>query len=392
MGVDLMGWQVHALEGMLMLDDDTGELHFREGLVSTARQNGKSVLLQALLGWWVTDGARMRGRPQHVLSVANRLDRAEAIHTALAPILVEIFGGKSSHGGSYDLIVVDELFDIGSNCIDDALRPSMIARPNPLLACFSTAGDEGSTVMIQMREMAVAEIDAGHCGDTYFAEWSMPPGVNPADEQWWGWANPALGTTVTVKALRAASKKESFLRAHLNLWVSARGAWLDPGQWADLETDAPMPAGGILAVDSSVDESRYVGVRSVVVANSEDQMWDEIGRVMADPTVQLALTPTLEIHCPPNLARRCTLVGYGELLKFSSLVRSMLIEGKVTQRKQRTLTEHVCRAVLAKTAQGTVLSSQKSPGPIELARCMVWAIALSSRPAVRMKPTLAVSG
>ncbi len=73
---------------------------------------------------------------------------------------MEIFGGKSSnvigrkavkmadgstwevraatpnlHGGSYDLIVVDELFDIGSNCIDDALRPSMIARPNPLLAC-----------------------------------------------------------------------------------------------------------------------------------------------------------------------------------------------------------------------------------------------------------------
>jgi len=231
----------------------------------------------------------------------------------------------------------------------------------------------------------------------------MPPGVNPADEQWWGWANPALGTTVTLKALRAASKKESFLRAHLNLWVSARGAWLDPGQWADLETDAPMPAGGILAVDSSVDESRYVGVRSIVadnkahvlvefVANSEDQMWSEIARVMADQTVQLALTPTLEIHCPPNLARRCTVVGYGELLKFSSLVRSMLIEGKVTQRGQRTLTEHVCRAVLAKTAQGTVLSSQKSPGPIELARCMVWATALSSRPAVRMKPTLAVSG
>ncbi len=29
-----------------LMDDDTGELHFREGLVSTARQNGKSVLLQ----------------------------------------------------------------------------------------------------------------------------------------------------------------------------------------------------------------------------------------------------------------------------------------------------------------------------------------------------------
>jgi Phage Terminase/HNH endonuclease len=426
MGVSLMGWQKHALEGMLMLDDN-GELHFREALVSTARQNGKSVLLQAVLGYFLTDGARHRGRPQSVLSVANRLDRAEAIHTALAPILEAQYGAKVTnavgrkavlmpdgskwevraatpnlHGGSYDLIVVDELFDIGSNCIDDALRPSMIARPNPLLACFSTAGDEGSAVMIQMREMAVAEIDGGVCGDTYFAEWSMPPGVNPADEQWWGWANPALGTTVTVKALRAASKKESFMRAHLNMWVSARGAWLDAGQWADLQTDQPMPAGGILAVDSSVDDARYVGVRSVVadnkahvcvefVANSEDQMWAEIERVMGDQTVQLALTPTLEIHCPPVLSRRTTIVGYGELLKFSSLVRSMLVEGKVTQRGQRTLTEHVCRAVLTKTAQGTVLSSQKSPGPIELARCMVWAIALSSRPISRTKPILAIA-
>jgi hypothetical protein len=151
-----------------------------------------------------------------------------------------------------------------------------------------------------------------------------------------------------------------------------------------------------------VDDARYVGVRSVVadnkahvcvefVANSEDQMWAEIERVMADQTVQLALTPTLEIHCPPVLSRRTTIVGYGELLKFSSLVRSMLVEGKVTQRGQRTLTEHVCRAVLTKTAQGTVLSSQKSPGPIELARCMVWAIALSSRPITRTKPILAIA-
>ena len=235
-----------------------------------------------------------------------------------------------------------------------------------------------------------------------FAEWSMPPGVNPADEQWWAWANPALGTTVTIKALRAASKKESFMRAHLNLWVSARGAWLDPGQWADLQTDADMPSGGVLAVDSSVDESRYVGVRSTIadgkahvavefIASSEDQMWDEVRRVMTDTQTQLALTPTLEIHCPPELARRMTIVGYGELLKFSALVRSMLIEGKVTQRGQRTLTEHVCRAVLSRTAQGTVLSSQKSPGPIELARCMVWAIALSSRPAIRTKPILAIA-
>ena len=82
LGVQLMGWQKRAVDGMLMLDPDTNDLHFRESLVSTARQNGKSVLLQAVVGWMLTEGARLRGRPLAVLSVANRLDRAEEIGRA----------------------------------------------------------------------------------------------------------------------------------------------------------------------------------------------------------------------------------------------------------------------------------------------------------------------
>ena len=102
MGIDLMGWQSYALDGMLMLDPNHGDLHFREGLVSTARQNGKSVLLQAVVGWFLTDGAQMRGRPQSVLSVANRLDRAEAIHTVVAPILEAQYGAKVTNAVGRD--------------------------------------------------------------------------------------------------------------------------------------------------------------------------------------------------------------------------------------------------------------------------------------------------
>ncbi|MFZ9960585.1 MAG: HNH endonuclease, partial [Candidatus Limnocylindrus sp.] len=233
----LMPWQAYAVAGML--EHDGGKLHRREALVCTARQQGKSVLLTSLIGFYLTTYAQMVGRPQQVLSTANQLDRAEAIFSALAPVLVERFGAKQIqqigrkkvtmpdgstweiraasarlHGGSYDLIVVDELWNIAPTVMDDALRPSMIARPNPLLACFSTAGDMSSHSMIHMREQALADIDAGNQTDTYFAEWSMPMGADPKDEQWWGWANPALGTTVTIEALRAAAKKESFLRAH----------------------------------------------------------------------------------------------------------------------------------------------------------------------------------
>lgn len=162
-----------------------------------------------------------------------------------------------------------------------------------------------------------------------------------------------------------------------------------------------MPAGGILAVDSSVDEARYVGVRAVVVreqiyttvefvVDSEAEMWAEIERVMKHPNITLLVTPTLEIHVPIGLKHRYQLTGYAELLRYTALVRKMIVEGKVLHDGNQTLGEHVSRAVLVKTAQGAVLSSQKSPGPIEAARCMVWAVSAVSRPINRQKPMLVV--
>ena len=427
MGLVLMDWQKHVLCGQLA-HDDTGALQFREALVSTARQNGKSQGgLCPLIGWWLTDFAKLRGKPQSVLSVANKLDRAESIFGLIAPILVDKFGGKAAnamgrksvkmpdgstwevraatpnlHGGSHDLIVIDELWNISAEVVDTALRPSQIARHNPLLSMWSTAGDESSVCMIQLRETAIAEIDSGETGQVYFAEYSMKPGADPRLEANWLAANPAMGITVTVEALRAVSKKDSFLRAHLNLWVSARGAWLPVGLWDKQLTDVPMPTGGVLAVDTDLADGRYVGVRSVVheskahvivefMVDTEDACWTEIGRVMADTQTALVITPALHLHLPTILERRSNTIGYGELLKYSGLIQKMILEGKVRHRGELALAEHVNRAVLTKTGSGVVLSSQKSPGPIELARCMVWAIAESSRPKVVGKPMFAVS-
>lgn len=77
------------------------------------------------------------------------------------------------------------------------------------------------------------------------------------------------------------------------MWVSARGAWLQPGVWDKQKTDIAMPPGGVLAVDTDLTDGRYVGVRSSVfeskahvcvefMVDTEDQMWEEVERVMAD--------------------------------------------------------------------------------------------------------------
>ena len=424
MGVTLMPWQVRAVSGQLSVRDD-GRLRFREALVSTARQNGKSVALCALIGWWLTVRAAEHGK-QNVLSIANRLDRAEAIFTTLAPVLVEQFNGKARyqlgmksvtmpdgsvweiraaskrlHGGSNDLIVIDELFDIKPEVLDDALRPSQIARPEPLMSAWSTAGDEESHAMIAIREASVAAIDAGTETGTYFAEWSIPPGVDYRDERYWGWSNPSLGTTITLEALRAAAGKDSFKRAHLNLWVSARGAWLDAGVWANNVSDE-IPSGGVLSVDISADGNRYAGVRAVTVGpttfvklefsvTNEDEMWREIGRVTADPKVNLTLGPGLEVHLPRGLERRTMICGAKEVSRYTGLVRGMIVNGQVRHDGSTALAEHVNRAV-AVTANGNlVLAANRSPGPIELCRLMVIAVAVASKPQTSTKPILVVA-
>jgi hypothetical protein len=205
-----------------------------------------------------------------------------------------------------------------------------------------------------------------------------------------------------MKALELAfdsPNRQSFIRGHLNLWIASTEAWLPLTVWDRQHTAELLPNGGTLVIDSSLDESRYVGVRASATeghviletafsVDSEAQMWQEVVAIMQDPKIVLGVTPSLEIHTPPDLRRRMTIVGYAELIKWTAMVRSMIVEDTVRHTGDVGLAEHMGRAVAVKTNQAIVLSSQKSPGPIELARCAVFAVALESRPAAKIKPTV----
>jgi hypothetical protein len=259
-----------------------------------------------------------------------------------------------AHGFSASVILVDEVWDISSDVVFTALRPSQVAVKNPMMMMFSTAGDQGSTVLLQLREQGMAAIDSGRTGSLYFAEWSLPPGVSLEDRRYWGWANPALGTTITMKALELAfdsPNRQAFIRGHLNLWLDSTNPYLPLNLWQDRQTVDPMPAIQWLVIDSSVDESRYVGIgcaydgtRVIVttefVVESAQQMWAEVVKRMTDPQVKLACTPSLEIHCPPDLRRRMTIVGYAELVKWTGAARAMIVEDRVRHTGDLALSEH----------------------------------------------------
>jgi phage terminase large subunit-like protein len=417
LNIELMEWQKRICNDALTVDAD-GDFVFREACISTARQNGKSLVMRAVAGFMATEYAAARREPQTIVIVANQKRRSMALFRDVVRDLenfdckvrwqngderINFPDGSSisvvaasahAHGMTASVLLVDEVWDISPEVVFTALRPSQIAVKNPMMMLFSTAGDQGSTVLLQLREQGIAAIDSGQPTALYFCEFSLPPGVSLEDRRYWGWANPALGTTITMKALELAfdsPNRQAFIRGHLNLWVDSTNSYLPINLWNDRKSDRPAPATQWLTIDSSVDDSRYVGIstafddgRVIVsvafVVESAAQMWEEVVRIMHDQTVKLAVTPSLEIHCPPDLRRRMQIVGYAELLKWTAACRSMIIEDRVHHTGDIALAEHFARSVAVKTGGSIVLSSQKSPGPIELARCAVWGIMLASKP------------
>jgi len=430
LGVELMEWQYTALDGQLLYDADFHLLN-RVSLVSTARQCGKTTALMALVGWWLTEMPKVRGKKQTVLSTAHRLDLAVMLFDELAPILESRFNatlmksyGRNrvtmpdgstwlvraannsvGHGTSPSLVVADEMWDIGREVIDGGLLPAQRAQVSPLLSMWSTAGTEASTAMLRWREQGLRAIDTGRNASFYFAEWSPPPELNPMTPAAWAYGNPALGITLTLKTLQAESEnpdRANWLRAGCNLWVASDKSWIQPGQWPALLYDGPVPDGGTVAIETSLDDTRYFAVRCVAlpdrrtiatvefVADTFSEMLSHVERLCANPAIKFAITPTVDNHWPTSLERRRIIVGYGEILKFTPSVRNMINEKLLWHDGSTQLAEHVARAVAVRSQNSIALSSQRSPGPIELARCMVWAAALTSRPTSSGKPMLVV--
>ena len=428
LGITLMPWQKHVLEKILAVDENNHFVH-RSTMTSVARQNGKTTIIQALILAWLVEMPKIRGQKQTIVSGAHRLDLACLLFDDLAPILEEYYGAKivksygryqatmpdgskwwvkalkpnQGHGMSIDLVIVDELFDVNPDSVEGGLLPAQRARKNPLACFFSTAGTEESVLFQRWREAGIRAIDKGEPSTMYMAEWSPDPSLDPLHPASWAWGNPALGHTLDMDTIRQESTnpdRASFLRASLNLWVSVVRGWIEPHRWPQLVYEGEIPSGGLVAIESSLDDSRYSATRAVLLPNEQvlvtvefmvdsiAELWEKVQQIALDPKIKFALSPTVDATCPPNIERRRVVVGYAELGRFTPLVKNMIQEGRLLHTGETMLAEHVQRAVAVRTDNTIVLSSKRSPGPIELARTMVWAVGIIGRPIDRRKPML----
>jgi hypothetical protein len=433
MQIELMEWQISALRDQLGFSDDAGiELVTRTSLVSVARQCGKSVALRALCGWWLTEMPKIRGEKQTVLMMAHRLDVAAGLYEEIADVLEMYFGAKltrsygrlaaklpdgskllvrsakpsAAHSLSVDLALIDEVWGIEEEVIDGGVIPTMRARKNPLLSMWSTAGTEDSKVMMRYREMGLRLIDTHQPTNFHFREWSPPPDLDPMDPTAWAYANPALGKTLQMSTIESEAQlpdRASFLRASVNLWIATDRSWLPQGLWSQLAISDSLPAGGVVAVEVDFNDSHYYATRSVLMpdgkigvtvaftCDTQAQLWDHIHQLAKDPSIQFALTPTVDLQCPPSIERRRVVVGYAEILKWTPAIQALIRERQLVHTGEMALAEHVVRAVSVRTQGSIAVSSQRSPGPIELCRTMIFSSAIvAGNRHSRGKPQLVV--
>jgi hypothetical protein len=197
LNLDLMEWQKRVVNDALSLDDD-GDFVFREACISTARQNGKSLVMRAVAGFMATEYAATRKEAQTIVIVANQKRRSMALFRDLVRDLEDKFlckvrwqngderinfpDGSSiavvaasahAHGMTASVLLVDEIWDISPEVVFTALRPSQIAVKNPMMMMFqrqatkaqqcSSSFESRAWQRLTQAEQVRCTSQSGHC-------------------------------------------------------------------------------------------------------------------------------------------------------------------------------------------------------------------------------------
>lgn len=326
LGVVLLDWQQDALEHVLACDR-RGRLVHAIYLVSAGRQNGKTTMVRALVGWGLTaapldwlrilglayDRAQARvlydavlgdlGAPAFLWAI-SRATRYRGILSRLGRRYdtASKDAGLGARGLSTDLALFDEVMTQRTTAVWEALLPTLSARPDALVVGLSTAGDARSVLLREWWERGVRIVErrepAGGFGMSW---WAAQDDQAPGSQEAITAANPAYGQTLrpaAVAAERLSMSASAWKRERLNLWVELADDWLPPDAWARAAMRRPLaPAPGevALAVDIAPAWRRAT---IVVVAPMGDGTWHAAvaadlrpaeGRIVAPMDLELAM-------------------------------------------------------------------------------------------------------
>lgn len=305
LGFELDLWQRRVLNRALATDE-AGRLVHTIYLASAARQQGKTALVRALIGWALTNRA---GPPwELVLGLAHQREQARIPYAAVASDLEPIarrvgpvgrhglnvtrylgirsamYGRRREYqigsrdardairGLSVDLGIFDEIRTQRDGDTWAALEPTTTARPQPLILGISTAGDDRSVLLRDWWERGKRIIDRAEPAAGFGMTWYAPPdGMAPDDPAAWYAANPAIAEgrlePRSIKASLYTLTPAAFAQERLNLFTEGADEWLPAGTWAARTAPRPGDAVRVVLGVEAVPSWRRV---SVLVAIATD--------------------------------------------------------------------------------------------------------------------------
>jgi hypothetical protein len=230
LGFTLIPWQrwllIHALEVR-----PDGRFRFRTVLILVARQNGKTSLVEVKNLWkmFVLQVPMVIGTAQILDYAEESWDKAVEIVESIPELAAEIahvdrtngkkalklsngsrwkIAAASRKGGrslSGDDVNLDELREHHTWESWAAVTKTTMAKPKAQVWAFSNAGDDRSIVLNDLQEKARAAVESpGPDESLGIFEWSAPDDCAIDDPLMWRLANPSLGYTITVEAIRSA--------------------------------------------------------------------------------------------------------------------------------------------------------------------------------------------
>lgn len=265
----LQPWQCFAfcaLFGWKLVKDGKkiDRRRFRKAYIAVPRKNGKSIIGSGVglymfaadgeFGAEVYSGATTEAQAWEVFRPAKQmLERTEELRDALGAeiwakaLLTPADGsrfepviGKPGDGASPSCAIVDEYHEHDTSDLVDTMETGMGSRDQPLLLMITTAGFNIAGPCYDQEQDAKKVLEGVLDDPELFAliytiddedRWDDPASLRKA--------NPNFGVSVDEdfllaqqkQAVNSASKQTRFKTKHLNVWCSAKSAWLNILDW-----------------------------------------------------------------------------------------------------------------------------------------------------------------
>jgi phage terminase large subunit-like protein len=263
--IELQPWQCFAfttLFGWKIKKND--RRRYRRAYFAVPRKNGKSIIGSGIglymfsvdgeFGAEVYSGATTEAQAWEVFRPAKQmLERTPELQEALGAevwaksLIVPADGsrfepviGKPGDGASPSCAIVDEYHEHDSSDLVDTMETGMGAREQPLLLMITTAGFNIAGPCYDQEVEAKKVLEGTLDDPELFAliytiddgdDWTSPAVLRKA--------NPNFGISVDEdfllsqqrQATQSASKQTRFKTKHLNIWCSAKSAWLNMLEW-----------------------------------------------------------------------------------------------------------------------------------------------------------------